>query len=122
MVRQFFYSRKTEFYKLDTEGNKIPKTGEDGVPIPQQFETEERIFQDSFNKHMVIRSMEFPDHLIILLNDGHETTDVQRTLKNPTKPASMTNINEVKTRIWVQSEIRLTGEDIDRFKKEINED
>lgn len=121
MNKHFSYSRKGLVHKLDEQGNKIPKKDETGVEVPGQFETEERIYKDSFNLDKVIRTMQISDNnMIVLLDDGHEVTDTQKALKNPSKGPVANNVVDVKSRIWVQSEIYLEGEDINRYYEAIN--
>ena len=123
---QFFYDREEKVRKLDETGLPIPITrkipgvneGDPEIdePVPGQFEIETKIRRDSFNIDAVIRShMVNDDHVIVLLNDGHETTEKVPILKNKLKPATPNNIIEEKQRMWVQSEIHLKGKDVKRY-------
>lgn len=85
MTNQFFYTRK--------EGDKE--------------------FTDSFNVNKVIRSIEFEDELVILLDDIHE-----RVEEIPThNPKSGKVVGVQRKRDIFQSDIHLKGDDIARFRK-----
>jgi len=125
-MSQFFYNREQIVKKLDKELKPIPLTRKvsGATPedpeideiIPNQFVMEVLIRRDSFNTDAVIRShMINENQIIVLLNDGHETTEKVPVLKNKLKPAHPQNIVEEKTRVWIQSEISLTGEDVKRY-------
>lgn len=121
----FKYSRKKRVYKKDVDGNHIPLlrtvAKEDGtteqVVVPNQFETEEVWATDYINLSLFIRTHELDNgNIIVLLDDGHEVTEVVPTLKNPKKPYSPSNVTETKQRNWVQSEILLEKpEEIERL-------
>lgn len=114
-MSHFKYSRVTKVAKKDENGSAIPILDEKGLPT-NQVETEEKVFQDTMNLDMVIRSYRASEEkLIVLLKDGHETTEKTPVLINPKKPPVESNIREEKVRMWVQSEILLYGEDINRF-------
>ena len=85
MTNQFFYTRK--------EGDKE--------------------YTDSFNVNKVIRSIEFEDELVILLDDIHE-----RVEEIPThNPKSGKVVGVQRKRDIFQSDIHLKGDDIARFRK-----
>jgi hypothetical protein len=120
MAKHFFYSRQAEAFKKDENGNKIAVMKEvlgEGdeqptfEPIPGQFEKEIVTYIDSFNIDKVIRTHHVaPDQLVVLLDDGHEITDVvEHKLINPKKPPTQDNVTVVKGRVWVQSEILVKG-------------
>lgn len=113
MEKFFFYTREVQVTKKDDAGQPIPLKDDKGEVVPGKFETvtEERI--DSFQISKVIRThMINPEHVVVLLDDGHETTEKTPELKNPNKPAHPTNIIEVKNRVWVQSEISVKGKEV----------
>jgi hypothetical protein len=85
MTNQFFYTRK--------EGDKE--------------------FTDSFNVNKVIRSIEFENDLVVLLDDIHERVEEVPTLN----PKTGKVIGVQRKRDIFQSDIHLTGEDIVRFRK-----
>lgn len=127
----FKYSRKKRVYKKDAEGQHIPLTkevlDENGVKtqvvVPGQFETEEVWATDYINLSLFIRTHELDSgNIIVLLDDGHEVTEVVPTLKNPKKPYSPSNVTETKQRNWVQSEILLEKpEEIEKLYKLLDE-
>ncbi len=85
MTNQFFYTRK--------EGDKE--------------------YTDSFNVNKVIRSIEFEDELVVLLDDIHE-----RVEEIPThNPKSGKVVGVQRKRDIFQSDIHLKGDDIARFRK-----
>jgi hypothetical protein len=85
MTNQFFYTRK--------EGDKE--------------------YTDSFNVNKVIRSIEFENELVILLDDIHE-----RVEEIPThNPKSGKVVGVQRKRDIFQSDIHLKGDDIARFRK-----
>lgn len=125
----FFFTRKVTVKKVDDKGNPIPVTISvekevDGVktqveePIPGQFVTEEKLVTDSFNLQKVVRTHTLEDERVVaLLDDGHEETQKNPTLKNPNKrgPITKADIIEEKTRVWVQSEIVILKEEAEEF-------
>lgn len=127
MAKFFQYSREVEKLKKDAEGKAIPIThevvAEDGTVtvenIPGKFETEKHVMKDVFNLDTVVRvHMVEPDHVVVLLNDGHEVTDVvDQKLKNPKKPPTKDNVESIKGRVWIQSEISVKGEDVENLYK-----
>jgi hypothetical protein len=79
--------------------------------------TEEKEFRDSFNMNKVIRTMTFPDgKLIVILDDFHEQLTQQPDI-NP-KTNKLNGYKMVKT--TMQSEIELSGKDVERFFKFAN--
>lgn len=117
----FFYTREAEETKKDEQGKPIPITmpvkQADGttidVPVDGKFEKEKVLKTDVLNIKNIIRvHMINNNHVVVLLNDGHETTEKTPQLRNPKKPATPDNIMEVKERIWVQSEISIKGEEV----------
>lgn len=79
--------------------------------------TEEKEYRDSFNMNKVIRTMTFPNgNLVVILDDFHEQLTKQPNI-NP-KNDKMNGYKMVKT--TMQSEIELSGKDIDRFFKFAN--
>jgi len=112
MAKHFFYTREVQVVKKDEQGNAIPLKDEKGEVVKGKFETEPAYREDSFNLSKVIRTHMVDDtHVIVLLDDGHEVTEKTPELKNPSKPAHPQNIIEVKSRVWVQSEISIKGEE-----------
>lgn len=115
-MNHFAYSRKDVVLKLNEENQPIPILDEDELPIPNQFEKVEALRKDVMNLDCVIRAFrKDPDTLIVLLNDGHESTEKMPVLINPKRGPVEGNIKEEKTRVWLQSEIILTGDDIESF-------
>ena len=115
-MSHFLYSRKDFILTKNAEGQPIPILDEEGKPLPNQFEKTEILRQDTMNLNKVIRSYRKSDEeLIVLLDDGHETTEKVPELINPKKGPVMGNIREVKNTMWVQSEILLLGQDIENF-------
>lgn len=113
MSNHFFYTREKVVKKVDDKGTAIMKKDENGVDT-KEFETETKIFVDSFNINKVIRThMLSEDHVVVLLDDGHEESQVvgQRK-KNPNKGSTPDNMEEVKQRVWIQSEISVKGEEV----------
>jgi len=136
MAKQFFFfKREATVKKLDEQGSPIPLTQKvkkeiDGVEtevdevIPGKFETEVKIYEDNFNLSKVIRSHTVSEgQLIVLLDDGHEETQKTPVLKNPAKkgPITKNDIIEEKSRVWVQSEIMLTGDDVPAYYAALKE-
>lgn len=127
MARFFKYSREVEKLKKDADGKNIPITHEvpqeDGSikveAVPGKFETEKHILKDVFNVDNVVRvHMVEQDHVVVLLNDGHEITDVvDQKLKNPKKPPTRDNVESVKGRVWIQSEISIKGAEVEELYK-----
>jgi hypothetical protein len=133
MAKFFFFKRKGTERKLDEKGNPIPLTQKVNRPkeggaegeteevdevIPGKFETEQVVYEDNFNLERVIRSHTIrKGHVVVLLDDGHEETHTEPTLKNPAKkgPITKNDIIEQKKRQWVQSEISLEGEDVVKY-------
>lgn len=73
-------------------------------------------FYDTLNLKKVIRTHCLTeDSVLVLLDDGHEVSDVQRSLIDPKKPPTGRNVVEVRSRIWIQSEIVISGEDVPRY-------
>ena len=115
-MNNFAYNRRDVILKLDEQNNPIPILDENQVAIPNQFEKTEIVRRDVMNLDFFIRAYrKTDDHLIILLNDGHEATEKVPVLINPKKGPVEGNIKEEKNRVWLQSEIILTGDDIERF-------
>ncbi len=126
-MKLFFYSREQKVKKLDENGKAIPIT----IPVVKevdgketrvdeatgQFVQETKIRRDSFNVESVLRSyMISDDHIIVILNDGHEESQVvDQTLINAKKPPTKDNIKTDKARVFVASEISLSGDDAKRF-------
>lgn len=125
MIKSFFYTREIEQRKLDENGDPIPLvidvTGEDGTVTKQvvtgKFETETVTVRDMFNVNKVIRTHSLsPTEAIILLDDGHEVSDVvDFKLKKPALGKIPSNIEYIKGRVWVQTEIKLVGKDLEKF-------
>jgi hypothetical protein len=122
----FLYSREIKQVKKDENGKAIPLqqevTNPDGtiqkVDVPNKFETETILVEDSMNMCKYIRHVEDQGSYLVLLDDGHEAVETEHLLKNKKKPATMDNIREVNKRVWRQSEIWLTTqEDKDNFKR-----
>lgn len=112
----FSYTRTKQVAKKDENGKIIFKKDEEGKELKDQPETEEKKFTDWFNLGCVIRTFTIEDdHVIVLLNDGHEQTDKIPVLKNKLKPPTPNNVVEEKQRNYVQSEISVRGEDIARL-------
>ena len=100
MKNQFFYSR--------TE--KTPGTEGDEVIV--------KTYRDSINVDKIIRSVDFGEYIIVLLDDIHERTTEVPIIN--TKSNKMTGTKK-QTAVY-QTEVYLYGEDIERFKQftEIN--
>lgn len=109
MSKFFFYTREAEVPKKDDQGNGIPLKDEQGNVIPKKFETEKVKRRDSFNLEKVIRThMINEEHVIVLLDDGHEEAqDVPKMEKN--------KIVQARQRAWVQSEISVRGEEVNKL-------
>ncbi len=96
MKNQFFYTRKIE----------AP------VQIKGQ-ETKYTEYEDSFNPELVIRSVLREDGVrVVLLNDIHERLEYADQLDSKRRKVGVT-----KQRNTVQSEIYLSKEDGERYKK-----
>lgn len=136
MAKQFFFfKREATVKKLDKEGNPIPlkvmvKREVEGEEVdveevvPNKFETEVKVYEDNFNLSKVIRSHTVKEgQVVVLLDDGHEETQKTPVLKNPSKkgPITKSDIVEEKSRVWVQSEILLTGDDVSRYYTALRE-
>lgn len=115
--RHFLYTREEEKKKLDENGKAIPIKDAEGKQTG--VETYKVSFTDSFDITRVIRThtLEEGEKVIVLLDDGHETTEKVPVLKNKNKkgPVGPSDIVEEKQRVWVQSEIVLRGEDVRRY-------
>jgi hypothetical protein len=90
-MNQFFYSRTEK----DNEGKELTRI-------------------DSLNVEMVIRSYETDGGLIVLLDDGHEDSTYVEVPKNGGK-----GVEIKKERRFLQSEIVLQGEDINKFRSQM---
>jgi hypothetical protein len=102
----FIYKSVRPVPKKDENGNPIPLINSKGVPVAGKFETEDKEFIDSFNLNKVIRTvMVNEEKVIVLLDDGHEDTQVVPTMEK-------NKITEQKRRVWLQSEIEVTGSDV----------
>jgi len=114
MAKHFFYTREKQEVKKDENGVAVPLKDEAGAVIPGKFETTTVFMKDSFNTDKVIRThMLTPTHVVVLLEDGHEESQVvNQTLKNKNKPATPDNIEYVKQRVWIQSEISVKGDEV----------
>jgi hypothetical protein len=128
-MRFFHYTREVEKLKKDEAGKPIPilkvVTKEDGSEVQEptgKFETEKQVLNDIFNLESVVRvHMVEPGHVVVLLNDGHEVTDVvEQRLKNPKKPPTPDNVENVKGRVWIQSEISIKGDEVFELYKVLN--
>lgn len=119
-MAHFFYDREQKVAKK-VDGKPIPITREvekeDGTKVqevvPGQFETETFIRKDSFNLDTVVRThMVDEEHVVVMLNDGHEETQVvNQKLISKNKPATRDNVEDVKGRVWIVSEISIKGKD-----------
>lgn len=123
-MKFFSYTREVKVKKLDESGNPIPKQVDvDPTKIvqeakPIEYETETKYFEDFFDIERVIRGVSTKENqMVILLDDGHEVTEATPRLKDPRKAATPSNVQYEKQRNWVQSEITLTGDDAERFRK-----
>ena len=97
MKNQFYYTRKQELPLK--EGETEPKFKE---------------LSDSFNVNKVIRTAEFPEGILVVLDDFHEEMrEVPAFHPKTRKPMGV----YVKERNTYQSEIMLSKEDGDRLKK-----
>jgi len=115
-MKAFKYKREVTVAKKGEDGQPIPRLDEHGNVMEGLYEIEKTIAYDVINLDLVVRSYQMAeDQVLVLLNDGHEVTEKQRALKNAKRPPTIDNIIEVKERVYVQSEILLTGEDIERF-------
>jgi|ERR1044072_4859646 hypothetical protein len=125
-MKFFTYTREVKQKKLDEKGLPIPiikekKEGEETDPKKPEaveFEMETKTFEDFFDLERVIRGLTVEENkIVILLDDGHEVTEQIPKLKDPRKQPTPSNIVYEKQRNWVQSEIILTGDDVERFRK-----
>lgn len=125
-LKHFFYTRKETVKKLDENGKPIPLTrkvpGEEGKPdveepIPGKFVTEVVEYTDSFNTDLVIRTHRVDENkAIVLLSDGHESTEtIDYKLKNPKGARVPTNMEPVRGRVWIQSEIVVEGKELEKL-------
>jgi len=97
MKNQFFYTRKEPIQDTD----------------PVEFKE----FTDSINVNKVIRSVKMDENtLVILLDDMHERTKEVPNINVKTNKMIGT---KKQTEVF-QTEVYLTGEDIERFKKLTN--
>ncbi len=114
--RHFLYGRESEIRKLDEKGQPIPILDEEGKSTGK-FEMEKVVLHDTLDLTRVIRThvIKEGEYIVSLLADGHEVTERTPVLKNKNKPASRDNITEEKSRVWVQSEIHIKGEDVQRY-------
>jgi hypothetical protein len=121
MGRFFFYTREKQVKKTDDQGNAIPLKDEKGDVIPNQYETETKKYIDSFNLNKVIRTHVMTEnHVVVLLDDGHEESQViGQKKKNPNKGTTPDNLEEVKQRVWIQSEISVKGDDVQKLYTEL---
>jgi len=97
MKNQFFYTRKE--------------------PIKDTNPLEFKEFRDSINVDKVIRSVRVDDNsIVILLDDMHERTkEVPRINTKTNKMEGTKKVTEI-----FQTEVYLTGDDIERFYKLTN--
>ena len=94
-MRFFSYTRSKEVAKTDETGKVILKKDAEGKEIPGQAETETKNYIDHFNLDYVLRTFSVEeDHIIVLLDDGHEVTEKVPVLKNKSLPARPNNIVE----------------------------
>lgn len=102
MAKFFHFTREQVVKKKDEKGQFIFKKDEQGNPT-KEFETETFYRDDFFNLDKVIRAhMIDDDHVLVLLDDGHEETqEVPKVEKN--------KIVQSRVRSWVQSEISVKG-------------
>ena len=97
MKNQFFYKRKEPIQDTD----------------PVEFKE----FTDSINVNKIIRSVRMDENtLVILLDDMHERTKEVPNINVKTNKMIGT---KKQTEVF-QTEVYLTGEDIERFKKSTN--
>lgn len=116
MTKFFSYTRTKQEAKKDDKGQIIYKLDEQGQPIKDQPEIIEKKFVDWFNMEYVLRTFTVAeDHVIVLLDDGHEESQTITALKNKFKPATPQNLEEKKQRQYIQSEISVRGEDVQRL-------
>ena len=112
MAKFFFFKREQQVAKKDENGHAIMKVDDQGVPT-KEVDTETVIRKDCINLEKIVRAHMITDtHVVVLLDDGHEESQViDQRLKNPKKPPTRDNVEDVKGRVWVQSEISIKGED-----------
>jgi hypothetical protein len=116
MAKFFSYTRTKKEAKKDDQGQIIYKLDEQGQPIKDQPEMIEKNFVDWFNLDYVLRTFTVSDdHVVVLLDDGHEESQSVTALKNKFKPATPQNLTEQRQRQYVQSEISVKGADIQRL-------
>ena len=116
MGKFFSYTRTKQEAKKDDKGQIIYKLDEQGQPIKDQPELVEKKFVDWFNLDYVLRTFTVSeDHVVVLLDDGHEESQSVTALKNKFKPPTAGNLVEQRQRQYVQSEISVKGEDIQRL-------
>ena len=105
MGKQFFYTRK----------ERVPNPVEKDETSSSSSEVtySEKVYIDSFNVDLIIRSKELPTgQVIVLLNDLHEQYDNVPMISNSGKVTGMR-----KEKATYQSEIIIEPEDTERFRK-----
>lgn len=113
----FLFTRSETKNKLDEKGQPVFILDENGEPT-KDVEKITTSLEDSFNVSRVIRTHRLnATTAVILLDDGHEVTEKVPVLKNPNKkgPITQADVTQAKERVWVQSEITLSGDDCDRW-------
>jgi hypothetical protein len=116
MTKFFKYTRTKKEIKKDELGEVVYQLDETGQKIKDNPEYVETKFTDVFNLDLVIRvHMISKDHVVILLNDGHEESQNITTVKDKRKPPTGTNLIETRQRQFVQSEISIFGDDIPKL-------
>lgn len=109
MGKHFIYSKTVQALKVDDQGSPIPLKNDKDEVIKGKFETEDKILKDSFNSDYVLRTYAKSDNeVIVLLDDGHEETHKMQAIEK-------NKIVEKNQRSWLQSEIQLQGEDVQRW-------
>ena len=116
MSKFFTYTRTKNVAKKDVDGKPVLKKDADGNDIEGQPEVEFKTLTDIINTDKIIRvHMLEEDHVIVLLDDGHEVTEKVPVLKNKKLPPRPDNVIEEKQRSYMQSEISIKGEDVQKL-------
>lgn len=85
------------------------------IPADPKNNTKEEVVYDSFNPECVVRGVWYENSFIVLLNDGHETSEYTEP---PRWNKEGKKVSEgKKERTWKVSEIALDKEDAAKFRR-----
>lgn len=119
MLKFFSYTKTKQEVKTNEKGEVIYKLDGEGNPIKTEPELLETHVTDWFNLNLIIRVWSIEkDHAIVLLNDGHEESQVIPVLKKDKKPNADSFQRQRK---YIQTEIELKGEDVKRLHTVLTE-